>query len=1805
MRNETSLERIFKVTTNVDGVLHKYVFVGKVPGDVGSILSTLERKEDLTTLSTDSARKLRSYFGDNWEFSLGIYTFHTGTVKEDKNELTRKLQASGIDSYATFKRAMRQNNPTLGERDIARGKARFAEEINREYGRYTSDRLHFVKDFPIRYDDNIKIVRQKIYLVCTHLKYYIRPEWQHLFTANDKNLSTETFQLQTSKIRLSSNPLDEIHKLSSRSNLNRFFEDLLAQKSRVTDVQDALLHDYCPIENEEILMVTVHDVVGALSKVSPQQNDVHANDMHKLFMSRYFPHIRKWGDFFNDRLDLIAEGKHDRQVIKDYVSSENDAIALLDTAESLKSTRSAIVSLLFEVELGPDSLGEAKIDLEKIFDHLEVDQNLILITQRGNAREIPARHKLKKDMQIFVRDIPGLKQWLNPTDESGKINTLTMRFKAIDDLDATFTLTLLNSGAYKMNLKWATEEKASIKDVSNCFHFAKNFIERKILPTPYLIDRSDRFSLPLPCSPFVGTCDSISKNVVIKNMHQKVFFPVSRDFSYHELKKLAYCFKPYITVSSETGEISSFWARFPRSNTIIAKLVEKDLYNLPALSELTSKEWQRLQLFADVKANTQYVEEFRNKVNSLTTRKIIFYFARHSKNNNPNVYKKIINDFINPRKLNLRKLGEDPVQVQALLKEISQRLGMSKKDAFEVYQEYINGDDVDLTSPKVSTGPKCELKKKNGQLRLTITNLRDYTRKSSISFLSKLITNFFQKFIKLYEDDNVDSFCAKNSLICSSSHIEDIQIETALENTMVEDDDDFDFDFDYDLQAHKPVREMETVPEKTLTTTDVPSTRLDNSLKAMEAPAVGKSRLDTLKLRDKEIFTSTKRPGFASRCKVKRQPIILTEEEYRAQDKTAFKIPAALPDGFKYRGYYYICPEFWCPRLGRAVHAKDLHDITWNYTYDNGVTIPSVTSARCSDGELAMVATDGVSGWKADGLGGRFEYPGFLTDHFSDEDKGVPCCFGSDQSIFSDTATFFSLLNGSSKLDQEKSAKPTSQRYRLGPNKTPIEKGRYGKLIPNLDIFFNGDIDPLQKIYDEKFNRFLRLGIGHDNNSFLNALMAVVNNSPLKMSFRDTAAFRTYIAANITDDLLFRSLKNGNLKIIFEDYPGDDYLAKFRRYVEFEENIESEYLWDLFCRPLPWLFPDGLNLFLLAYNVSEDDAILKCPIGEIITNFYHPSKNAAFIVTDGKYYEPIVQLNNALDHKVIFPPKVSYARLEKHFHECKGRPPGTMIPSFVLERLLQKGSTALQPKLQIVNTYNKVRYIVTQNNSIIPVEQGFGPVHQFSIPLGAISEMPQMSYAHFMKILPEFVRIFYPDCQPEKVLLDEDGKPAALRLGNDFVVPVRFPGGKTPYPVDELWLFRELDDDIFDRPYFVDERVKLVSEFYFLRESLERYRHELASFLRYDINRTVDGKIRKKYLLRMKSVVDAKDKAGNPLPIWAKRSLMEDVFFKPANNSLVDEIIDTRKESTNVDYTLQTRRTLCASGSTSHQTTCDASPHCTWRKGCKLYLPKKYVSTFTMLIIEELLRDTVGREMIFENRLETLIKSNRIEVKANHILFDDTVANYVLDIMEKFDLRKQKEKSFIDYLEPSSVASRSYLQNLKKNILFRGFMKFPQQPLGVQAKLIPVESSQKNTLFYTAVSNSLYNTAAYVISDVMNKPQFDSDQLRQDIVRFLKKKHGWQSYLKNLNKIGSRYVGYIRTFSQLAKFIEESDWGGSVVDVDVISEIYPIDFKIIGKSMRGSSGNGPVVKLFPITPFDIRLVYQKIETTLSFHQREV
>ena len=1748
MQSETFSERIFKVNTRADSQRYKYVFVGKTPDEVASSLKRIHSPDDLVSLSKQDTKHLRDYYGEDWQFKLGI---------------------SGKDE------------------ELSNGSVAVA------------DRLYFVEDFRIRYDDNIKMVRHKIYLVCSHLDFYIRPEWQHLYTSNGKNLSTDTFYASHEiNFSMSSNPLKELDRLTTDRGVSKFAEAILSQKSRVTDVQDALLHDYCPIEHDEIFMVTVQEIVAGLLRTRASQ----LVDVQKLFLSRYFPHIKKWSDVLNNRLDLVQEGKRDRQPIQDYVLSDDNAIVTLESRKEYPSLQSSITSLSVEVEL--DNLrpgNEAKIDLEKVFDHTEVDHNLILVSFRGNSRDIPARHKLKKDMQILKKDITSLKQWLNPTDESGKVNTLTMRFRAIDDLGAILTLTLLNSGAYKMGLRWPTEQAATTANVSACINFAKDFIERKILPTPYLLDRLDTFQMPLPCSPFIGSCDSLTKNVVIKNMHQKLLFPASKDFLYHGFKRLAYCFKPYITVSSETGEISSFWARFPRSNVIIAKLVEKNLYDLPALSELSPEEWQNLQLFTDPKTNTQYVEEFRNKVNSLTSKKIAFFFTRHSKNNNPNVYKKIINDFVNPRNLKLNNLGEDPVQLQALLKELSQRLGMSKKDAYEVFQDYVKSDAIDLISPKVSTGPKCELKRKNDSFKLTITNLRDYTKKSSISYLSKLITSFFGKFIELYEDDDVETFLKSNKALCSTEFIQDVGIETDLQSITPEEDDDDFFDFDFDVSHEKEkdpvshsvnesVDDDLTMPESN----DVSQVGLKHS--------EGKSRLDRLKARDKDIFTGKQKPGFASRCKVKRQPVILTRAEYESQDKTAFKTPAALPGGFQYREHYYICPEFWCPRLGKAVHAKDLHDITWNYTYDNGVKIPSVASAKCADGEFAEVATDGISGWKANGLGGRYEYPGFLTDHYSDDKKGVPCCFGTDQSVTNDTASFYRLLNNTSKIEDEPT-KISSQRYRLGANKTPVVKGRYGKLIPNLDLFFNGNIDPSQKIYDENFNRFLRFGIAHDDNSFLGALMTVVNLSARDLFFKDTAAFRAYIASNLDDDLLFRSLKNGNLKIIFEDYPGDDYLAKFRRYIEFEEDLESEYLWDLFCRPIPWLFPEGVNLFVLTYKSSDDDATLKCPLGEIITNFYHANKEAAFIVTDGKFYEPIVQINNSLAHRVIFPSSISYARLEKHFPECRGRPRGTMIPFFVLDRLLHKGSVGLQPKLQIVNTYNKVRYIVTQNSSIIPVEQGYGPVHEFGIPLGSIDQMPQMTYAHFKKILPEFVDIFYPDCVPHKILLDENGRPAAFRLQNDFVVPIKFSSGDIPYPIDEQWLFRELDDDIFDRPYFVDERVKLVSEFFFLRESLERYRHELANFLQVDMEKPVDNKISKKYLLRIKSVLDAKDKSQRPLPVWAKRTLLEDIFFKPAKANLVSEIIDTRKESIDVDYTLQTRRSLCSSKQKSHKTLCNVDAHCTWQRQCKMYLPKKYVSTFTMLVIEELLRDTVGREMIFENRLETLIKTKRIEVKANHILFDDTVSNFVLDIMEKFDLRKEKERSIIDYLEPSTMVSRNHLQNLKKNILFRGFMKFPQQPLGVQAKLIAIDSSQKNTLYYTAVSNSLYNTIAYVIADVMNRPQFDSDQLRQDIVRSLKPSLEWQDYLKRLRKIGGQSVQHIDSFAELASFIEETDWGGSIIDVDIVSRIYPVDFRLVGvASKRRAPNDGPVVKLFAISPTDIRLVYQKIDTNLSFRQ---
>ena len=104
---------------------------------------------------------------------------------------------------------------------------------------------------------------------------------------------------------------------------------------------------------------------------------------------------------------------------------------------------------------------------------------------------------------------------------------------------------------------------------------------------------------------------------------------------------------------------------------------------------------------------------------------------------------------------------------------------------------------------------------------------------------------FFGKFIGLYEENTVGAFCEKNSRMCAGNFTEDVSIETSLVNTIIEDDDDFDFDLDYDLQTHNPVVELDKEPRKELilTTNEAPSTRLDNSLKAMTTPAAGKKPL--------------------------------------------------------------------------------------------------------------------------------------------------------------------------------------------------------------------------------------------------------------------------------------------------------------------------------------------------------------------------------------------------------------------------------------------------------------------------------------------------------------------------------------------------------------------------------------------------------------------------------------------------------------------------------------------------------------------------------------------------------------------------------------------------------------------------------------------------------------------------------------------------------------------------------------------------------------------------------------------------
>ena len=1863
---------IMKVTDKTLARPIKYVFIGPVPEVISSALQKLS-KHGIQNVSKAEYFSLTGYFGVDWEYSLGVYRFHLYSGLTEPTDFVRDphkfLKDSKIHSFQSFKK-LKHHSDTL----LNCARRVYMNDILAAVGSFKTDFVKFVFTYRLRLNDDIRVIKKKICAQFNHLGYIAIPEWQHLWHGDQEQMGCDIIDRSQGDrfVHMPADPIKQFISLLNRR-LSVETEKFIDKSFRIQKHNDTLLHDYFPIKKNEIDVCILPSYLQRISKSIDKlpialQNPI---EFFKAFLKRFFTEADKTNVLLilqsgSQPYDVIADSQKfvDISALNTRLKYEEESLSLLESCKPIPLSASHLQTISSFVSCGQSF---PTIDLEKIFDASHVDDLLVFVATKSGRKSADAffsKFKLKRDMSLWKDSASELKSWLFPSDEARKANTLAFRFKLIPVKNAMVSLIFQENGDYKINVHWNIDDHADLltfrsvlKCLSRYFAIFDNI--------NYKVDRQAKLKIVQPrfCMFEDLTC---VQNVQIKNLTHRLIFKCARPFKYQSFRQVAALAQTYLALSEEHIDINRFWKRTTRFSSVIAKLEQMNLYNLSALVDLSNNTsvngWKSLDLVPNSKANSSLIEEFRRYIDVLTSNHIGFYFKKHSRYETLTVQRKVVNDFLKSQKVSFQDAIDNSELYSALFVELRRKLQITTKEALDFltdFKDSFNESDASQKIVHLTSGIRCDVSMQSAtEYKVLVHGVRNFTQRSSVSFLLRDISDCFSRLFCLYQRQDLQSLLKIHRhlwqdpyvLQDDSSNIHK-QSDAGIDIDIDDDFDDIEIsalfdsdDFGIPHQDGIPSRpamlsDRQTIAHENADIADPSDSSLYNDLTSDKTSATnllpfkpsaskGSYHLSRLQLRDPYLFkpNSKLKRSFATKCQKNFfvQPIILTPDEFAAQDKTAFKVPRGTPEGFKYRNYYYICPEIWCPKSEKAVHPDQLSDQVWSNTDLNfkGEPVPKIISGICPDGEKAIVSNDGIGGWKAKNISdkdpsqGRKEFPGFLTGLHPDG-IGVPCCFQNDRSVGPSAPQFFALLAGE-PVSKSKTAE-SSRRYRLKASKVPLNDNRFGDLSLELDYFFNKSPpeDPDQsKIYHEGYSRFLRLGIDQSKaSSFLNCVRTVFNlhHAPSQLSLD---AFKARLSFHLDDQLLFDSLKNGNLKLIFQDFSDDNAIAKFRQYLEISPDIDKDYIWGLVSAPLNWLFPSGLNIFVFRQD-SHGKFFVDTPSGERLSEFYRPSAPGVFFFTDGNIFEPIVHVDHRLRSRALFEPADSYDRVRALIPKSFSQSSAAFDAFHILENLSRHTYPA--PIAQYVNDFNKISFFELPDDIMIPVDCFHGPIWHpvnSSLRMKSVKTVKPFNAKKIITNLPVVSKVLRFDLAVSALIPDTLGKPAAILLNTGHVIPVSDAKSflKTYNLSKTLIHDGDRDARIFEGSVITDERILQVEHVNFIKSSLDRLKYELADLLNRDLQHSsAKAKSPLKMWFQIQNILSGVDASNLPLSVKDKTFLLSQLFLSP-RSGIIYHIVDTQKSDTTSHSSEKSDR-ACSQPIGINAVACNRRTHCTWTGKCKLYIPKEYLFTFTSLLIDDIIRSNIGRDVIMQHRIESLVTADKISVSSDQIVFDDDVIQYVLYLLNHFDLRLLRQSGLPDFQVRIDTSSSDQARLLKEHLIFDALV----DPVVFQIEQAHKSLSDLPSPWYNSfpergiLDADVIDVLPYLISlssDDSKSFSYSKYQFRQDIINsFLSERVEnrkdsttnptllWKRYLV-LAKSSDKSFSSQTTLKQLSSTLSSDKHKCNLGDIFMLSKLFPFKIVILNRSLAKTIGSADVdclrtIMIFVDSTGNIRLVASK------------
>lgn len=447
----------------------------------------------------------------------------------------------------------------------------------------------------------------------------------------------------------------------------------------------------------------------------------------------------------------------------------------------------------------------------------------------------------------------------------------------------------------------------------------------------------------------------------------------------------------------------------------------------------------------------------------------------------------------------------------------------------------------------------------------------------------------------------------------------------------------------------------------------------------------------------------------------RRQPVLLTDDEKQKIDKDH---PGSYTEAIKYgtdpkKKFWYICPRYW--DLKRNVSLTETEVKSGKY----GKVIPLKTN-KVPPGANIYEFTDDKYHLDKDNKYINL-YPGFLKDKVHPEGLCVPCCFKYWDTPEQTKRRSQCLIDKDNETDQakqvsvEKETAPReleTEQYIKGPEKMPLEPGRWGYLPIAIQKFLRSDnkkcyISNTNTNLKENYPCLLRHGVEINRNQSFIACIAdvyieetktntILSIKQMKQKIIDAVSLDIFIS--LQNGNLIQIFNNTNIDVIIENYKKTEIykvlnmnnlkdlsfmkkaISSYETFIQYlkddESLIEHKYLWDIVCTPNPKLFTKGLNLIImeLERNDITDNVNVLCPSNHYSNSFFNVNKYSLLLLKIDNFYEPIYTLEDKVKEWEI-----------KRIFNLKNK---SLLPN--LRNTLEIIKTSFNDKCQSFNSMPKV-----------------------------------------------------------------------------------------------------------------------------------------------------------------------------------------------------------------------------------------------------------------------------------------------------------------------------------------------------------------------------------------------------------------------------------------------------------------------------------------------------------------------------------